>query len=111
MTSTDDHAWVPEICTLPTVEQPLRLAAFDDLFAASVRAQQRLSTTMLRWELDPAAETTARDLIGRESSCCSFFTFTFHPGGGALRVDVEVPAEYIVVLDVLAQRAGAGIRS
>jgi hypothetical protein len=31
----------------------------------------------LRRRLDPASETTARDLAGRETACCSFFSFTF----------------------------------
>jgi hypothetical protein len=111
MSITDDHAWAPEACTLPTVDRPLRLAEFDELFFAALRGQQRLSGTVLRWSLDPAAEATARDLTSRESSCCSFFTFTFHPGDGALRLDVEVPAAHVTVLDALARRAAAGIRS
>jgi hypothetical protein len=109
MTTTEDQAWVPETCTLPTVERPLRLAEFDDLFTTALRAQQRLSATTLRWHLDPTAETTARDLTNRESSCCSFFTFTFHPGGETLQLEITVPAAHIEVLDALAQRAAAGI--
>src|SRR5690606_30834344 len=31
--------------------------------------------------VDPAAESQARGLAGRESSCCSFFTFDFAPVG------------------------------
>ena len=103
--SDDDPAWVPEACTLPTVERPLRLAEFDDLFATALREQQRLSPTVLRWRLDPAAEATARDLTGRESSCCSFFSFTFAGDAGGLRLDVRVPAEHVDVLDALAGRA------
>ncbi|MEV6153769.1 hypothetical protein AB0L53_25835 [Nonomuraea sp. NPDC052129] len=30
--------WVPSECTLPTAEQPLRVAEFDALFAEVVRA-------------------------------------------------------------------------
>ncbi|MEV6845180.1 hypothetical protein [Actinoplanes sp. NPDC051411] len=111
MTSTEDLAWVPESCTLPTAGRPLRLAAFDDLFATSLRGQQKLSATLLRWDLDPAAEATARELTSRESRCCSFFTFTFHPDGEALWLDVEVPAEHRDVLDALGERAVAGIRA
>jgi hypothetical protein len=110
MTSTEDRAWVPDACTLPTVERPLRLAEFDDLFATALRGQRRLSATTLRWDLDATAEATARDLTGRESGCCSFFSFTFHPGGGVLQLDVEVPAAQVAVLDALADRAAAGIR-
>ncbi|KUL31740.1 hypothetical protein [Actinoplanes awajinensis] len=110
MTTTEDPAWVPEACTLPTVARPLRLAEFDDLFATALRGQQRLSPTVLRWDLDPAAETTARDLAGRESGCCSFFSFTFHPGDGLLGLDVKVPDAHVAVLDALAERATARVR-
>jgi hypothetical protein len=105
----DDQAWVPEACTLPTVEQPLRRSEFDQLFATALRGQQRLSPTELRWRLDQAAEATARDLTARESSCCSFFSFTFAPDGDAVRVDVRVPAAHVDVLDALAGRAAAGM--
>ncbi|MEV6847404.1 hypothetical protein [Actinoplanes sp. NPDC051411] len=111
MTTAEESGWAPEACTLPTVERPLRLAEFDGLFATALRAQQRLSATVLRWDLDPAAGEVARDLTGRESSCCSFFTFTFHPGDEVLRLDVEVPPAHVGVLDALARRAADGIRS
>jgi hypothetical protein len=100
---------VPEACTLPTEQRPVRLAEFDELFATALRGQSRLSPTRLRWRLDPAAERVARDLTRRESACCSFFTFTFAPEGGTLRLDVEVPEAYAGVLDALADRAAAGI--
>ncbi|WP_232323975.1 MFS transporter [Catenuloplanes japonicus] len=111
MTTTEGQAWVPDACTLPTAEQPLRQAEFDDLFATALRGQQRLSPTTLRWVIDPAAESTARDLTDRESSCCAFFTFTFRQDGAGLRLDVEVPAAHVAVLDALASRAAPWTRS
>ncbi|BFU47812.1 hypothetical protein [Krasilnikovia sp. MM14-A1004] len=111
MTTTEDPAWVPEACTLPTADRPLRLAEFDDLFASALLVQQRVSATVLRWDLDPVIEAAARDLTGRESECCSFFTFTFRRNGEVLRLEVEVPAAHVEVLDALARRAAAGIRS
>jgi hypothetical protein len=107
--TTNNEVWVPEACTLPTAERPLRLAEFDDLFATALRGQQRMSPTRLCWRLDPAAEQTARDLAGRESTCCSFFSFTFVPADGVVQLDVEVPAAHEEVLDALAERATAGI--
>lgn len=107
--TTDSQAWVPESCTLPSGQLPLRLAEFDDLFATALLAQQRLSPTELLWRLDPTAEATARDLIGRESSCCSFFSFTLAADTGTLRLDVQVPAAHVDVLDTLALRAAAGM--
>jgi hypothetical protein len=111
MTTTEEQAWVPEACTLPTVERPLRLAEFDELFATALRGQRRLSPTALRWDLDPACEATARDLTARESGCCSFFTFVFAPGDAALRLDVAVPDAHVEVLDALQRRAADRMRS
>ena len=107
----DDEVPVPGACTLPTAERPLRLAEFDDLFATALRGQQRLSPTRLRWRLDPVAEQAARELAGRESECCSFFSFTFAPAGGAVHLDVAVPEAHAGVLDALADRAAARIGS
>jgi hypothetical protein len=111
MTTTGEQAWAPEACTLPTVEGPLRLAEFDELFATALRGQQRLSPMTLRWHLDPACEVTARDLTARESSCCSFFTFVFEPDDAVLRLDVEVPDAHVEVLDALQRRAADRMRS
>ncbi|MFV2110843.1 hypothetical protein ACFHW0_00700 [Micromonospora sp. LOL_025] len=113
MTTNDETAgpaWVPEACTLPTPQRPLRLAEFDDLFATALRGQQRPAPTRLRWQLDPTAEATARELTGRESACCSFFTFTFvRAGGDGVELEVQVPAGHVGVLDALAARAAAGM--
>ncbi|MEU5943893.1 hypothetical protein ABZ807_33200 [Micromonospora sp. NPDC047548] len=102
-----DQGWVPQACTLPTGERPLRLADFDDLFATALREQRRLAPTRLRWRLDPEAEDTARDLTARESRCCSFFTFTLTRTDSAVEVDVRVPDAHVEVLDALAARAVA----
>jgi hypothetical protein len=106
-----EPVWVPDACTLPTAERPLRRAEFDDLFATSLRDQQRLSPTALRWRLDSAGAATARELTRRESVCCSFFSFTFAPDGAQVRLDVQVPPAHVDVLDALAARAAAGMRS
>jgi hypothetical protein len=109
--TANDQEWVPQTCTLPAAERPARAAQFDELFATALRGQQRLAPTVLRWQLDAAAEASARELAGRESGCCSFFTFTFARAGDAVQVDVEVPAASARVLDALAERAAAGMRS
>ncbi|WFE52507.1 hypothetical protein [Micromonospora sp. WMMD1155] len=105
--ATDD-AWVPEDCTLPTAERPLRLAEFDQFFAEAVRGLDRLSAQHLRFHLDGGTqvEEAARDLTTRESSCCSFFTFGLsRPDGKSLLLDVRVPAAHVDVLDALVKRA------
>ena len=101
--------WVPEACTLPTVERPLRREEFDGLFASALTAQERPSPTVLRWTLDPTVEPTVRELTQREIACCSFFSFDFTVAGDSLRVDVLVPPAQIKVLDALAARAAAGM--
>jgi hypothetical protein len=103
------ESWVPDACTLPTVDQPVRRAEFDDLFAGALRGQRRLSPTRLRWELDPGTAATARDLTERETGCCSFFAFTVTDAGDRVRVEVEVPEPYVPVLDALADRAAAAL--
>ena len=109
--TTNDPAWVPQACTLPTAERPVREAEFDELFAAALRGQQRLAPTRLRWRLDPAAEPAARDLAARETECCSFFTFTFAAAGTSTSSCTASPAAHAGVLDALADRAAAGMRA
>ncbi|MET9232007.1 hypothetical protein [Lentzea sp. NPDC003310] len=101
------EVWAPQACTLPTVEQPLRIAEFDALFASALTDLRRTDGTHLRLELKAGGdvETTARDLTARESQCCSFFVFTFTPTEDALHLDVEVPPVHTDVLDGLEARA------
>ena len=104
---------MPEACTLPTVERPLRLAEFDELFATSVLSVERLDPARLRLRLEPDASVAARaaDLMVRETGCCSFFAFTLTAAGGTVQLDVAVPAAQVGVLDALADRAAAGTGS
>ncbi|HEX2299023.1 MAG TPA: thioredoxin domain-containing protein, partial [Pseudonocardiaceae bacterium] len=103
-------AWAPvDACTLPTAEQPLRVAEFESLFATALRTVERLAPTWLRLHLDAGAgvEARTRDLTARESSCCSFFDFQLTTAEGGLTVDVRVPEARIEVLDGLARLAEA----
>ncbi|MEU6796780.1 hypothetical protein ABZ907_34230 [Nonomuraea wenchangensis] len=103
-----DEVWAPSACTLPTVERPLRVAAFDALFAETVRAVRRPGRERLRLELAPGPDNAARaaELAARENGCCSFFTFVLTVAGGGLALEVVVPLEHVEVLDALAERAG-----
>jgi hypothetical protein len=102
---------VPDACTLPTVEQPLRLAEFDTLFAAAVRAVEPDGPTRTRMRLTgpTGLAATVRDLTAREAECCSFFTFTVTPepadDGEAVILQMEVPDAYTGVLASLTDRA------
>lgn len=107
---TIDDGCVPDACTLPTAERPLRLAEFDRFFAEAVRSTERVSAQHLRLQLDGRAqvEEAARDLTARESSCCSFFAFDFSRSGpDSLTLDVRVPSGHIGVLDALTARASS----
>ena len=102
---------VPDACTLPTAERPLRLAEFDELFATAVRRVDPIGATHARLHLTGPAGLAARvrDLAARETECCSFFTFTTtgEPAGDgeAAVLDIEVPATHADVLAALTQRA------
>ncbi|GAA4713940.1 hypothetical protein GCM10023215_66290 [Pseudonocardia yuanmonensis] len=93
-------SWVPDACTLPTAERPLRVAEFDELLSAGVTGSVRVDARHLRLMLRPDRVADAADLAARESSCCSFFDFRLD--GTVL--DVRVPDSYVGVLDGLAAR-------
>ncbi|RAS70701.1 hypothetical protein C8D87_1011002 [Lentzea atacamensis] len=105
--TAEPEPWAPEACTLPTAEQPLREAEFDDLFTTCVRAVHHQDATVLRLDLEPTAEVAARtaDLAVRETGCCSFFTFALVATGGVLRLDITVEEAHSEVLEALAARA------
>jgi hypothetical protein len=96
--------WAPDACTLPTPERPLRVAEFDEFFAAVLQST-RPQPTRLDLVVPRAAEATGRDLADRESECCSFFTFEFEPVGDAVVIHISVPPSHVDVLAVLQARA------
>ena len=103
MSTTND--WAPDACTLPTAEQPLRVAEFDALFAEQLETVNRVDATTAELMLGGDAQTAA-DLIRRESECCSFFRFELtQPDHGRFRLRIGVPPAYVAVLDALTVRA------
>jgi hypothetical protein len=104
--------WVPASCTLPTAEQPLRVAEFDALFAERLTETARPEPLrlLLMIAAGPGVEDHVRDLVARESGCCSFFTFTVSPGPEQIRLDIEVDPAHEAVLDALQERATAAAR-
>jgi thioredoxin len=105
-------AWVPtEACTLPTADQPMRLAEFEELFTSSLLGLHREESGWLRLRLNggAAVETRTRELTAREAECCAFFEFTVGREGDQVIVDVRVPADKEVVLDGLAAQATASL--
>ncbi|MGW7196217.1 hypothetical protein [Streptomyces chryseus] len=105
----NDVAWVPQSCTLPTEERPLRVAEWDALFSERLTSLSRPHPLHLRLALagGPGVEDRVRDLVGRESGCCSFFTFTTTTGDGLIRLEVSVDHAHEAVLDALAARSAA----
>lgn len=101
--------WVPvEACTLPTVDQPVRVAEFDALFAETLADVEQDSATQVRFVLADGANLVkrAQGLADRETGCCSFFTFTITPiDADSLAMTVTVPTERAEVLAALVQRA------
>jgi hypothetical protein len=109
--------WVPESCSLPTVEQPLRVAEFDDLFATAVAPAERLGPAGLRVHLPAGDEvaSTARDLAARETECCSFFAFEVRSSSSGTELELRVPESQTAVLDAMQGRVeaarGEGVRA
>jgi hypothetical protein len=98
---------VPEACTLPVVEQPARLAEFDSLLGLTLHRPERPDRQLLRLHLsdDDTLRPRIRDLITRESACCSFFGFDLARVDGTTRLELHVPPTHTAVLDALQQRA------
>ncbi|MCU1639849.1 MAG: hypothetical protein JWN03_124 [Nocardia sp.] len=103
MIDIEPAGWVPDSCTLPTAEQPFRVAEFATFFAESVQAATRTAPTRLDLALAAGADSTARDLAARESGCCSFFTFAFTEDGSETVMRIDVPTAYVEVLDAFEQ--------
>ena len=111
MDSQDIDNRVPAACTLPAAERPLRVAEFGDLFISAVREVTRPARTHARLVIDGSAEVTTRDLVARESACCSFFDFVITDAGADVFVlDVRVPPEHANVLDGLVAGATEALR-
>jgi hypothetical protein len=106
-----DDNWVPEACTLPTVEQPLRRDEFDALFAEDVMAVEQVSARQVRFELraQPEAAARAAGLAVKETGCCSFFTFDLSIGDGTVAMTVSTGAAHAAVLAALGERAAARV--
>ncbi len=109
MMPVSDPSWAPDACTLPTVEQPLRVKEFDELFRDATTGVQRVTAHRARLLLRPEPGIAARaaDLSVRETQCCSFFGFTLFATGGELTMDITAPTEQVDVLDALVDRARA----
>jgi hypothetical protein len=103
-----DLAWVPQSCTLPTEERPLRVAEWDGLLAERLTALSRPQPLGLRLDLanGPGVKERVRDLLEREGGCCSFFTFTVTSSENLVHLDIGVDQAHATVLEAIAARTG-----
>jgi hypothetical protein len=97
----------------------MRIAEFDDLFAASLRDIQDpgWSDAKVRLVLggDAVLPERVQRLVDAETSCCSFFTFTLTPlelGDSnvtetMVALDIDVPAARADALAAFVSRARA----
>jgi hypothetical protein len=102
------HAdWVPSACTLPTTEQPVRIAQFDDLFRKAVSGVDQPSSGNVRLTLHPSPQNAARAarLAAMESSCCAFFSFDLAIANGELTLSVVARPAHEQILNAFAVRA------
>lgn len=109
-TAASEPSWVPaDACRLPSGERPMRLDAFEELFAVAVRSLARPEPTRLRFELVPGPTVAARaaELAAREADCCGFFAFALTVAQGRLVLEATVPRNRTGVLDGLAAQAAA----
>ncbi len=100
-------SWVPASCTMPTVDQPLRLAEFDQFFAHDVASVTTTPEGSVRLDLRPTAEVAERaaGLAAAETSCCSFFEFGLTLTDGAVRMTISTDPSHADVLAALRRRA------
>jgi arginine repressor len=99
--------WAPTACTLPTAEQPLRIAEFEALFADHVQqvSRQGATTVLLTLSGGPQAAAEAADLAARETGCCSFITFDLRITDGTVTLAVRAGDGHADVVAALADRA------
>lgn len=82
----------------------MRIAEFDQFFTDAVLRAERPDRTRLDLLIATDAVPLGRDLAARETSCCSFFGFSFEPVGGGSVMHIDVPVARIEILDALENR-------
>ena len=89
---------VPVVCTLAADDQPARLAEWTGLLALVEHRELIDGGLRLRFPPDPGLAGRLADLAAREQACCSFFTFTLHPAGDSVTLDVHAPDDAAAVV-------------
>ncbi|MFE2021442.1 hypothetical protein ACFW9O_25700 [Streptomyces sp. NPDC059499] len=101
----NDLAWVPQPCTLPIAERPLRVAEWDSLFSERLTSLSRTSRYTCAW-------TWWEERAWRTGSVTSWWSARVAaattPGEDLIRLDIVVVQAHEAVLDALAVRTAAG---
>ena len=79
-------------CTLDGPAFRIREDEFREIFARSLRDVEELDTRSARLLFDADCEAELRELLTRETHCCSFFEFEIRGGGKFLALVVRVPS-------------------
>ncbi|WP_409347728.1 cation diffusion facilitator family transporter [Luteipulveratus flavus] len=96
---------VPDACTLPTAERPLRTAELGALLERALRGARRDDRLRMVLSFDAAARDEVDDLVAREQQCCSFFSFAGSSLADRYDLEVAVPAQHADVVDGLYAQA------
>ena len=81
----------PATCSLDGRAFRIREDEFRELFARALRDVNQDDIYTARFYLDPEHEREIRDLLERESRCCSFFAFQVSVTPTVVTVTVGVP--------------------
>lgn len=79
-------------CTLAGPAFRIREEEFRRLFARSLEKVGELDARTAHLLLDAQCEAELRELLARETECCSFFEFEVEPTRDGVRLTVRVPA-------------------
>jgi hypothetical protein len=101
----------PPTCTLDDPAFRMREDEFRDLFARALRRIEPIHGRAARLFVNSAHEAELRDLLARETRCCTFFDFQVTAAAEAVTVAVRVPAGSEAALTFLLDIAHDGIRA
>lgn len=93
---------IPDSCTLPSQQRPLRLAEFGALLTQAI-AVERGDQRNLHFFFDDSdgLDARIRDLAHREANCCSFFEFHVAHKKDQVMLGITVPHQHTGILDSL----------
>ena len=88
-------------CTLDAGGQAQRVEEFRSLFRTSLVRAERVDDTAARLHFEPSAEQAVRALAAAETTCCSFWSFTFEQTGDTVVLLARTPLDAVPILEGL----------